>query len=169
MLAALGIENISTFSDGFSLQGLRGDLFSERGERKERACRSGEAQWRAHDLKHQGEWLQLKRKRPGSRRALIGRILLLLVFVSIFCVCTHVRIPLHVCTCAHKPMLEKVRVCDIRTLTGGKEVQKTAKDVQELTKNVNVEGKRDALLASTAAADDAARVRYNVCMSINSF
>ena len=42
---------------------------------------------------------------------------------------------------------------------GGKSVQKTAQDVAELTKDVNVEGKREALLASSDAAQEADRVR----------
>eukprot|EP00802_Teleaulax_amphioxeia_P022792 Tamp_23277.p2 GENE.Tamp_23277~~Tamp_23277.p2 ORF type:complete len:116 (+),score=41.73 Tamp_23277:56-403(+) len=40
---------------------------------------------------------------------------------------------------------------------GGKGVQRTAQDVEELTKDVNVEGKRDALLASSAAAEEATK------------
>ena len=37
-------------------------------------------------------------------------------------------------------------------------MQKTAQDVEELTKHVNVEGKREALMASSAAADEATKV-----------
>ena len=37
-------------------------------------------------------------------------------------------------------------------------MQRTAQDVEELTKDVNVEGKRDALLASSAAAEEATKV-----------
>ena len=42
---------------------------------------------------------------------------------------------------------------------GGKSVQKTALDVAELTKHVNVGGKREALLGSSDAAEEADRVR----------
>ena len=40
----------------------------------------------------------------------------------------------------------------------GKEVERTAQDVEELTKNVDVVGKREALLSSSAAADEATKV-----------
>ena len=50
-----------------------------------------------------------------------------------------------------------VCVCGTRG-AGGKGVLRTAQDVEELTKNVNVEGKRDALLASSAAAEEATKV-----------
>ena len=40
----------------------------------------------------------------------------------------------------------------------GKGVQKTVHDVEELTKNVDVVGKRDALLASSSAAEEASKV-----------
>ena len=42
--------------------------------------------------------------------------------------------------------------------TGGKDVKRTAQDVEESTKHVNVEGKREALLASSAAAEEATKV-----------
>ena len=87
-----------------------------------------------------------------------------------YCTCARARAHAVICIWAERicgPKERRVYVCmHVRARThrhtrmhaDGKGVQKTVHDVEELTKNVDVVGKRDALLASSSAAEEASKV-----------